>query len=51
MTYHPLPLNWMAGAEIICSTLPLHLGHLVMGASENLTIRSKRWWHLVHSYS
>ncbi len=40
MTYHPEPLNWMAGAEGSFSTGLAHVGQAVRMGSENFWTRS-----------
>lgn len=40
--YHPVPLNWMAGAEASFWISAPQVGQTVKGGSENLRITSKR---------
>ncbi len=49
--YQPPPLNEIAAAVIVRSSLPPHCGQTVRSASENFWIFSIRRWHPVHSYS
>ncbi len=48
--YQPVPLNWIAGAEISFLTSRPQVGQAVSGLSENLRINSKRP-HFSHWYS
>ena len=51
MTYQPVPLNWMAGADSNLWTGALHDVHRSIGESENFWITSNRWPQAPHSYS
>jgi hypothetical protein len=48
--YHPVPLNWMAGAESSFCTSAPQVGQAESAASENFWITSKRP-QLAHWYS
>ena len=50
MTYQPVPLNWIAGADGSLLTFRPQVGQEVSGLSENFRISSKRP-HLSHWYS
>src|SRR5271157_2742481 len=51
LTYHPPPLNWIAGAEGNRSTLPPQCGHFFRCGPRWFSIRSVRRRHFKHSYS
>lgn len=49
--YQPLPLNWIAGAEMVFVTAPPHLMHFFSGGSATFWITSKTLLHFEHLYS
>ncbi len=49
--YQPLPLNWIAGAEIVFVTAPPHLMHFFSGGSLTFWMTSNILLHFEHLYS